>query len=129
MVGIPPLATENLLENTDGVLRPPQCSLGTAACYRQFMLTRAILIAVFVSQARRFYPVDLIKQTLTGLAMTKQNVLHLHLSDSPCWRVESKLYPQLTQTCSMVKGPTNITEDGMHVNQFIGFHRESAREH
>ena len=38
------LATDNLLENTDGVLRPPlregrgfgaphQCSLGTAACY------------------------------------------------------------------------------------------------
>ena len=27
----PPLATDNLLENTDGVLRPHQCSLGAAA--------------------------------------------------------------------------------------------------
>ena len=37
-----PLATENLLENTDGVLRPHQCSLGTAGCYLLAMLTRAI---------------------------------------------------------------------------------------
>ena len=28
----PPLATDNLLENTDGILRPHQCSLGAAAC-------------------------------------------------------------------------------------------------
>jgi hexosaminidase len=61
--------------------------------------------------ARRFAPVELIKQTLEGLAMTKQNVLHLHLSDSPCWRVESKLYPQLALTCPMVHGDLN--EDGM----------------
>jgi hypothetical protein len=68
-----------------------------------------------IDSARRFYPVDLIKQTLRGLEMTKQNVLHLHLSDSPCWRVESKLYPQLTRTCPMVKGDMN--EDGMFYSQ------------
>ena len=32
----PPLATDNLLENTDGVLRPHHCSLGAAACYRLY---------------------------------------------------------------------------------------------
>ena len=64
-----------------------------------------------IDTARRFWPVELIKQTLDGLAMTKQNVLHLHLSDSPCWRVESKTYPQLTKTCPMVKGDMN--EDTM----------------
>ena len=47
--------------------------------------------------------------------MTKQNVLHLHLSDSPCWRVESKIYPQLTLKCPMVKGDMN--EDGMFYSQ------------
>ena len=36
----PPLATKNLLENTDGVLH--RCSLGTAACYLLVMLTRAL---------------------------------------------------------------------------------------
>ena len=39
-----PLATEHLLENTDKVLRPHHCSLGTAACYLLVMLTRAILM-------------------------------------------------------------------------------------
>jgi hexosaminidase len=68
-----------------------------------------------IDSARRFYPVELIKQTLIGLAMTKQNVLHLHLSDSPCWRVESKIYPQLTRKCPMVKGAMN--EDGMFYSQ------------
>ena len=33
-VEIPPLATENLLENTEGA--PHHCSLGTAACYLLF---------------------------------------------------------------------------------------------
>ena len=37
-----PLATENLLENTDGVLH--QCSLVAAACYLLLLLTRAILM-------------------------------------------------------------------------------------
>ena len=36
------LATENLLENTDGVLH--HCCLGAAPCYLPFMLTRAILM-------------------------------------------------------------------------------------
>ena len=34
----PPFATENLLQNTDGVLRPHQCSLGAAACYFLYMI-------------------------------------------------------------------------------------------
>ena len=40
----PPLATENLLENTDWVLH--QCVLGAAACYLLFMLTAALLIGI-----------------------------------------------------------------------------------
>ena len=38
----PPLATENLLKNTDGVLH--QCSLGATACYLLFTLTCAVLM-------------------------------------------------------------------------------------
>ena len=37
-----PLATEKLLENTDGVLH--RCSLGAAACYLLAMLTAALLM-------------------------------------------------------------------------------------
>jgi hexosaminidase len=64
-----------------------------------------------IDTARRFFPVELIKQTLIGMSMTKQNVLHMHLSDSPCFRVQSKLYPQLALKCPMVKGTLN--EDGV----------------
>ena len=49
----PPLATENLLENTDGVLRPHQCSLGAAACCLLFMLTRATLMPPLFLKGRR----------------------------------------------------------------------------
>ena len=41
-----PLATDNLLENTGGVLRPHQCSLGTAACYLLFYADARYIDAV-----------------------------------------------------------------------------------
>ena len=53
------VATENLLENTDGVGAPHHCSLhhcslGAAPCYLPFMLTRAILMpSLFQRQLRR----------------------------------------------------------------------------
>ena len=37
-----PLATDNLLESTDGGGAPHQCSLGAALCCFLFMLTRAL---------------------------------------------------------------------------------------
>ena len=58
-----PLATENLLENTDGVLRPPEeggfgatheRSLGTAACDLLCMLTSAILMTSLYSEDHGF---------------------------------------------------------------------------
>lgn len=84
-----------------------------------------------IDSARRFYTVALIKQTLVGLEMTKQNVVHLHLSNSPCWGVESKLYLQLTETCPMVKGSGN--EDGMYYSQIdigdiVEFDKEYTEE-
>ena len=52
----PTLATENLLENTDGVPRrcSSTCSLGAAACCLLFMLTRAVLMpSLFQRRPRR----------------------------------------------------------------------------
>ena len=40
----PPFATDNQLENTDGVGAHHQRSLGVAACYLLFMLTAALLM-------------------------------------------------------------------------------------
>lgn len=53
---------------------------------------------IMIDTGRRFYPVTLVKQTIDGMAMTKQNVLHFHLSEE-CFRVQSTTYPQLTQRC------------------------------
>ena len=47
--------TENLLENTDGVRAPHQCSLGMAACYLLFMLTAALLMTSSHSEGLVFF--------------------------------------------------------------------------
>ncbi|MHA4809420.1 beta-N-acetylhexosaminidase [Flavitalea flava] len=50
--------------------------------------------------ALHFMPVDVIKRTLDGMAASKMNVLHLHLSNDQGFRVESKVFPQLQRTAS-----------------------------
>jgi hexosaminidase len=47
--------------------------------------------------ARHFYPVDVIKRNIDGMAAVKMNVLHLHLSDDQGFRVECKKFPLLHQ--------------------------------
>jgi hexosaminidase len=47
--------------------------------------------------ARHFIPVGELERTIDGLSAVKLNVLHLHLSDSEGFRVESKRFPRLTR--------------------------------
>jgi hexosaminidase len=42
-------------------------------------------------------PMDVIKRTLDGMAAAKLNVFHFHFSEDQAFRVESKVYPLLTQ--------------------------------
>lgn len=51
---------------------------------------------LMIDVARHFHPVEDIKRNIDGMAAVKMNVLHLHLSDDQGFRVESKLYPDLT---------------------------------
>eukprot|EP00656_Telonema_subtile_P057455 TRINITY_DN9455_c0_g1_i2.p1 TRINITY_DN9455_c0_g1~~TRINITY_DN9455_c0_g1_i2.p1 ORF type:complete len:322 (-),score=94.50 TRINITY_DN9455_c0_g1_i2:142-1107(-) len=51
---------------------------------------------LMVDTGRRFLPIPLLRSIIDGLGYTKMNVLHLHLSDEPAVRFESKLYPELT---------------------------------
>ena len=53
---------------------------------------RGLLIDV----SRHFIPLDVLKRNLDGMAAVKMNVLHWHLSDDQGFRVESKVFPQLT---------------------------------
>jgi hypothetical protein len=44
---------------------------------------------------RNYQTPELLKEQIDVLAAYKYNVFHLHITDDPGWRLESKIYPQL----------------------------------
>ncbi len=46
--------------------------------------------------SRHFEPLDVLKRNIDGMAAVKLNVFHWHLTDDQGFRMESKVYPQLT---------------------------------
>src|SRR6266566_3649433 len=50
---------------------------------------------LLIDSSRHFFPVDVIKRNLDGMAAVKMNVLHWHLSDYQGFRVESRRFPKL----------------------------------
>jgi hexosaminidase len=52
---------------------------------------------LMIDVARHFMPVNVIERNIDGMAFLKLNVLHLHLSDDQGFRVQSKIYPDLTE--------------------------------
>lgn len=55
---------------------------------------------LMIDVSRHFQPMDVIKRNIDGMAMVKLNVLHLHLVDDHGFRVESKVFPELTAKAS-----------------------------
>ena len=53
---------------------------------------------VMVDVARHFIAVDVLKRTLDAMALTKLNVLHLHLTDDQGFRFPSRRFPRLGDT-------------------------------
>ncbi|HEX5487852.1 MAG TPA: beta-N-acetylhexosaminidase [Rhodanobacteraceae bacterium] len=51
---------------------------------------------LMIDVARHFEPMNVIERNLRGMAAVKLNVLHLHLSDNQGFRIQSKVYPELT---------------------------------
>ena len=51
---------------------------------------------LMIDVSRHFQPIDVIKRTLDGMAAVKMNVFHWHLSDDQGFRIESKVFPKLT---------------------------------
>ena len=45
---------------------------------------------------RNFQPIELLKTQVDAFARYKLNTFHWHLTEHAAWRIESKLYPQLT---------------------------------
>ena len=54
---------------------------------------------------RNYQSIDMLKEQIDVLASYKMNVFHLHLTDNPGWRLESKIYPQLNRPESMSRKP------------------------
>ena len=54
---------------------------------------------------RNYMSVRLLKEQIDVMASYKLNVFHFHVTDNPGWRLESKLYPQLSSASSMSRWP------------------------
>ena len=70
---------------------------------------RAFLIDV----GRNFQPVDMIKQQIDVMAQYKLNVLHFHFTEDIAWRLQSDMYPGLTDESVLTrwKGDYYSTKD------------------
>lgn len=68
-----------------------------------------------IDTGRRFYPVPFVKSIVDGLAMSRMNVLHFHLSEE-CFRIESKTFPELTAPNSCARGNGNNTAFYTHAD-------------
>ena len=61
--------------------------------------------------ARNWFEVDDIKRTIDGLAMSKMNRLHLHITDSQSWPLEIPAFPHLAEKGAYHKGLTYSPAD------------------
>ena len=52
---------------------------------------------LMIDCSRHLEPVGVIERTLDGMASVKMNVFHWHLTDDQGFRIESKIYPKLTE--------------------------------
>ncbi|PEJ53334.1 hypothetical protein CN692_21555 [Bacillus sp. AFS002410] len=52
---------------------------------------------LLVDVSRNFFGVSVMKKIIEEMALNKLNVLHWHLSDDQGWRIESKVFPKLTE--------------------------------
>ena len=54
---------------------------------------------------RNYQSPDLLKEQIEVMARYKLNVFHFHFTDNPGWRLESKVYPNVTDSASMSRTP------------------------
>ena len=52
---------------------------------------------LMIDSGRHFTPIDTLKRNIDGMEAVKLNVFHWHLSENQGFRVESKVFPKLTE--------------------------------
>ena len=68
---------------------------------------RFVWRGLMIDVSRHFQPVGVLKRNLDAMAAVKLNVFHWHLVDDQGFRIQSKIYPQLT----------NLASDGLFYTQ------------
>merc|ERR1719326_2361339 len=76
---------------------------------------------VMVDTGRRFFPVSLVKNIIDVMSFDKMNVLHLHASDMCRFGVESKLFPELTESLAGIKAGYYTQDD---IKDLIAYGRD-----
>ncbi|WP_253255998.1 beta-N-acetylhexosaminidase [Formosa algae] len=61
---------------------------------------RFVWRGLMIDVSRHFHPVAVLKRNLDAMASVKMNVFHWHLIDDQGIRIQSKVYPQLTELAS-----------------------------
>jgi lysophospholipase L1-like esterase len=56
-----------------------------------------------VDVGRNFQSMDMLKQQIDKMAFYKLNIFHFHFTEDIAWRLQSKLYPQLTAPENMLR--------------------------
>lgn len=54
---------------------------------------------------RTYISLDELKREIEIMSQFKMNVFHLHLTENQAWRLESRIYPQITDSASMTRQP------------------------
>jgi len=67
-----------------------------------------------VDVGRNYQPMDMLKQQIDEMAFYKLNIFHFHFTEDIAWRLQSKLYPQLTIPENMLRDKGQYyTEENM----------------
>lgn len=74
---------------------------------------------LMVDCGRHFEPIDVLKRTLDGMAVVKLNVFHWHLTEDQGFRIESKVFPNLT-----LKGSDGLFYTQEQAREIVAYARE-----
>ena len=54
---------------------------------------------------RNFQSIEFLKTQINFMSQYKLNIFHFHLTEDIAWRLQSKMYPQLTAASTMLRNP------------------------
>jgi hexosaminidase len=68
--------------------------------------------------SRNFYPIDVLKRTLDGMALVKLNTFHWHITDSQSFPLVLKSHPELAEWGAYSSDKVYTPEDVMELSKF-----------